>query len=758
MTPNRSLSIPTTGKILKKFILLVTLFFSYHIVDAQFNAGSFAPYQQLAQGNFPVSICTPDIDGDGKPDVAYVDYGNKTLSILLNTGGGGTVAFAPKLDFSAAASPGSVAAADIDGDGKKDLIVASDISQTVSVFRNTSTPGSISFAPRADFTTGTYAVSVAAGDLNNDGKPDLAVTNNQQGTISVFRNTSTIGSISFDPKVDFSINAAPAGVVISDLDQDGLPDIAASNQFSNNVSVLLNASTGGSIAFAGKVDLPTEIQPYILSAGDLDGDGKTDLVAACLTNGKISVLKNNSTPGIVSFAPKVDYTIGVSPNMVAISDLDGDSKPDLAVSSSELYVSVLRNTSTPGNISLDPPVGYNVDASSHFVAVADVNGDVLPDLVVANGNRVSLLKNAANDPKVSVNILFPFDGFTLEAGTTTVILSDATTVAGTITKVAYYNGATKVDEGTTPPYLIVLNEMEPGNYAFTARAFNSLGDSAVSDTVHVTVTACTGSGSISVEGYKHIPGSKVSDLTGNAAFPDSPSIVTTINKFEYGVNLGHNYGARTSGYICVPQTGWYRFAIASDDQSELWLSTDAFPFNKRKIAFVNHAVLPRFYYVYSSQLSDSIHLIKGARYYIETLHKEGLGLDHLSVAWRLPNGHIEAPIPGSRLSPYIASSARTSVNDFERTMEPDQIEEVVNGLKVSVSPNPSYSDFTIFTKSNSEKPVSVTVTDVLGRVVESRTNMPANSRLQLGGKLRAGIYFVQILQGDERQQLKLIKK
>src|SRR6185369_11566151 len=79
-------------------------------------------------------------------------------------------------------------------------------------------------------------------------------------------------------------------------------------------------------------------------------------------------------------------------------------------------------------------------------------------------------------------------------------------------------------------------------------------------------------------------------------------------------------------------------------------------------------------------------------------------------------------------------------------------------LAVSVNRNPSYTDFTLLTKTNSDKPVSFIVTDVLGRVMERKVNVAANTTVQLGSRLQAGIYFVQIIQGNRSQQLKLIKK
>ena len=162
------------------------------------------------------------------------------------------------------------------------------MSNTISVLRNTSTSGSISassFAAKVDFATGTTPVSVAIGDVDGDGKPDLVVANYSSNTISVLRNTSTSGSISassFAAKVDFATGTNPGSVAIGDVDGDGKPDLVVAN--GNNLSVLRNTSTPGSISatsFAAKVDFDLVfVGPVFVAIGDVDGDGKPDLVAA----------------------------------------------------------------------------------------------------------------------------------------------------------------------------------------------------------------------------------------------------------------------------------------------------------------------------------------------------------------------------------------------------------------------------------------------------------------------------------------------
>jgi hypothetical protein len=226
---------------------------------------------------------------------------------------------------------------------------------------------------------------------------------------------------------------------------------------------------------------------------------------------------------------------------------------------------------------------------------------------------------------------------------------------------------------------------------------------------------------------------------------------------EY-VNVADNYGGRLRGYICAPVTGDYTFYISGDDQAGLWLSTTDNPLNKVLIAYTEAATFFRQYYKNASQKSVKIHLVKGGRYYIETLHKESTGADHLSVAWVLPGGVLEAPIPGSRLSPYTAPLAGRPA-DFTTAMRSmQQTIDAAKKLTVTATPNPSNNYFTLNTRSNSDKALSVKMMDAAGRVVENRLNVAANGTIQVGAKLPAGIYFVEVIQGTQKEMLKLVKQ
>jgi glucose/arabinose dehydrogenase len=167
-----------------------------------------------------------------------------------------------------------------------------------------------------------------------------------------------------------------------------------------------------------------------------------------------------------------------------------------------------------------------------------------------------------------------------------------------------------------------------------------------------TVYNCTAQGTIKREYWANVTGSGISAIP----LTSPPTSVTYPTIFEAPSNFADYYGQRFSGYICPPLTGNYTFWIASDNGSELWLSTNEDPANKQKIAYMTGYVGQRQWTVYATQQSAPIALVAGKKYYIEALHKEGTGGDNVAVGWQLPNGTLERPIPGTRLSPYNATT------------------------------------------------------------------------------------------------------
>jgi hypothetical protein len=359
--------------------------------------GSFDAKVDFATGTSPFSVAIGDLDGDGKPDlaVANTNITSNTVSVIRNKSTIGSIDFYAKVDFATGLSPYSVAIGDLDGDGKPDLAVVNRSSGTVSVIRNKSTSGSIDFYAKVDFATGgtdPNPRSVAIGDLDGDGKPDLAVANTISNTVSVIRNKSTSGSISFDAKVDFATGTAPYSVAIGDLDGDGKPDLAVANHNSTTVSVIRNKSTSGSIDFDAKVDFATGSNPMSVAIGDLDGDGKPDLGVINYGSKNVSVIRNKSTSGSIDFYAKVDFATGTAPPSAAIGDLDGDGRPDLAVANfGSTTVSVLRNADISPPLTITPPGSLVVCSPSTLTLTASgCSGTVTWSEGAATGTSLTL--------------------------------------------------------------------------------------------------------------------------------------------------------------------------------------------------------------------------------------------------------------------------------------------------------------------------------------------------------------------------------
>jgi FG-GAP-like repeat/PASTA domain/FG-GAP repeat len=343
------------------------------------SAPSFAAARGYATGGRPQSVAIGDLNGDGKPDLATANSRASTASVLLNRGDG---RFQARRDYGTGGA-NSVAIGDLNGDAKPDLATAD--GGAVSVLLN---GGDGSFEGKRDYANA-GAISVALGDLNGDGKPDLATALGcfrfpcARAGVSVLLNR---GDGSFQPNVDYPTDDLGSdSVAIGDLNGDGAPDLATANDLGYSVSVLLNKGDG---SFRAQRDYGTGGRPRSVAIGDLNGDGKLDLATENVGryHDNVSVLLNK---GDGSLRATRDYYAGYSDSLsVAIGDLNGDGKPDLATTG----VSVLVNR---GDGSFQAKLDYRTGRGHVSVAIGDLNGDGRLDLATANNNArsVSVLIN-----------------------------------------------------------------------------------------------------------------------------------------------------------------------------------------------------------------------------------------------------------------------------------------------------------------------------------------------------------------------------
>jgi len=325
--------------------------------NAGFKPGSFALKMDVVASLDPARVTAGDIDGDGKNDLIVASSGSTTISILRNQSKIGSLDFAPHVDILTPSSLNyGVCTGDIDGDGKLDMVSVGTLGNTLSLFKNTSIPGVISFATRIDIATGASPFDVAIRDIDKDGRPDIIVANNGANSISVFRNTGNAGNFSFANRVDFASGAEPISIAFGDIDSDGSEDIAVANPRSRTISLFRNTSTPGMIALASKVDFTPGRNPFMVVVGDLDMDGKPDMASVNYFDYTVSVFLNTSIGNNFSFSGKADFSAPSSPQSIAIGDMDGDGKPDIAVAKYSGNNSILRNKSAVGVIAFDAQV------------------------------------------------------------------------------------------------------------------------------------------------------------------------------------------------------------------------------------------------------------------------------------------------------------------------------------------------------------------------------------------------------------------
>lgn len=327
-------------------------------------------------GNTPYFVTAADLNGDGKLDLVIPNFHDNTISVLLGNGDG---SFQTAVNYATGSLPGSIAVGDFNADGKLDLAVTNTGDSTVGVFFGN---GDGTFQSAVNYGVGSWPVSVAAGDFSGDGKLDLAVANFYGNTVMVLLGN---GDGSFQPPATYSAGTNPARVAVGDFNGDGKLDLVVANTSSSNVSVLFGNGDG---TFQSALNSPADYGLSSLTVADLNGDGKLDLVVAANYNPSVGVLLGN---GDGTFQAEVDYGAGTGAWWTAVGDFNGDGKPDLAVADwVGNSVSVLLGN---GNGTFQPTVNYAVDTSPAGIVAGDFNSDGRMDIAVPNAasNSVSIL-------------------------------------------------------------------------------------------------------------------------------------------------------------------------------------------------------------------------------------------------------------------------------------------------------------------------------------------------------------------------------
>jgi hypothetical protein len=366
--------------------------------------------QNYPAGNVPSSVAVADFNGDGKPDVAVVDYGNPStggnggVSLLLGNGDG---TFQPAKLASAGLNPISIAVGDLNDDGKQDFVVtnygnrSSGGSGSVSVCLGN---GDGTFQAALALSTGVEPFVVLVGDVNGDKRLDILVSDYGSGGVYLLMGN---GDGTFQPSTLINTGNKPSAMTAGDFNGDGYLDLAVAGApqsgSSSSISLLLGHGDG---TFSLPVPYSiNEFLPTAVAVADLDSNGKEDLVTssyACVfgvCRGPITALNGNGD-GTFQSAQNLPFPaptkLMLQPPGITLAlntgDFDADGNIDLVEATGPDVALIVGN----GDGTFQGVLYLAADQNPYALAIADVNGDGKVDIVVANkgSNDITVLLNA----------------------------------------------------------------------------------------------------------------------------------------------------------------------------------------------------------------------------------------------------------------------------------------------------------------------------------------------------------------------------
>ena len=316
-------------------------------------------------------VAAADVDADGDDDLGLVSVAPDNMALLLS---GEDETYTVPLESSILVAteprkPHSIATGDFDGDGRPEIATSDGHDRSVSLFRNVD--GQLEHTGEVAFDDAGHLNSLTAEDLDGDGDLDLAVADREAHRLGVLINR---GDGTYPAPVHYAADQEPFMVATGDLDGDGFADLLSANKTGNTVTLYRNRGDG---TYESRRDLAVGAQPFAVAVGDLDDDGDLDLVTANSTAVSLSVLVNQ---GAGEFTAASEIPVLSAPRYVALADLDADGDLDLATADADVSVFVNR-----GDGSFQPqrviPVG---GGSPYSVIAVDVNADGRLDLAVVS--------------------------------------------------------------------------------------------------------------------------------------------------------------------------------------------------------------------------------------------------------------------------------------------------------------------------------------------------------------------------------------
>lgn len=365
--------------------------------------GTFLPATAYATAYFPASVAAADLNGDGKIDLLTANQGyssSGSFTVLIGNGDG---TFKPHVDYETQPGP-ALGLGDFNGDGNSDVTIASE--KCLGTFPQCAI-GNLSIIlgrgdgtfPGQNYLAPSRATALTAADFNDDGNLDLAVGNeNQQNnnTLSVLLNQ---GNGAFQPHTDYAAGSGTSSVVSGDFNHDERQDVAVANFNDNTVSVLLGNGNG---TLQSRVDYATGAQPQTLLVDDFNHDGILDLVTVPYLGSSISILLGK---GDGTFQPHKEFQAGDYRYSAVAGDFNRDGNLDLVVTSLYSTPAMVIFGKGDGTFGVPGPVYGTVTGQS--VAAGDFNGDGKLDLALSGSQGPVMILLGNGDGSFQAPVSYP---------------------------------------------------------------------------------------------------------------------------------------------------------------------------------------------------------------------------------------------------------------------------------------------------------------------------------------------------------------
>jgi hypothetical protein len=364
-------------------------------------AGAFALNTTLSTGagTYPLAVAAADLNADGRPDLAVCLRDSDEVKVYLANATGG---FLAPTTLSPGLGPRSVTVADLNKDGKPDLIIGMALISGVGEIAVMSGNGSGGFAAPVIASTGPRPDALAVGDFNRDGNLDVVAASLVGNTLCVLETTAN-GAFIVADRIQLPVNSTPTNVVVADFDLDGNPDIAATSEATDEVSIVRGNGLGGFLAPQTQPTGNTS-GPWALAVIDVNGDTAPDLAVVNDGTNSMSVLTNN---GSGAFTSSNGQSIGLCENPVAIAagEIDGNLHTDIAyVCDVSYHLCTRRGTGLGGSNAFGPPACALYDGLPDLegVALGQFNLDALMD--------PAFTSNTSVPPAVAIGVSDGFGG------------------------------------------------------------------------------------------------------------------------------------------------------------------------------------------------------------------------------------------------------------------------------------------------------------------------------------------------------------